>query len=205
MAGLAGLRKASSVGIRMAIAAAAKRDSDIAGLFVRPRSVALLASDLSMQARERIVRERMIELADADRLPVAGVVTLQAIGPEPAIVLVLMTGGATRRDSKKCPGQILDPDVRAFVPGYMFWRVTLVTAQPDMLSFESPAGLPVIETLRVPFCQREVFAVVLGMAGDAFHTRSHLEVVGSVQTFSRPDAPRNFCMTIQALEGGLSG
>ena len=189
----------------MAIRAVAKRDSDIAGLFVRPRSVALLASDLSMQTRERILRERMIELTDADRLPVAGVVTLQAIGPEPALVLVLMTGGATRRDSKKCPCQILDLDVRAFVLGYMFWRVTLVTAQPDVLAFESPAGLPVIETFKVPFCQREVFAVVLGVAGNAFHARSRLEVVGSVQAFSRPDAPRNFRMAIQALEGGLSG
>src|SRR5450432_701631 len=102
----------------MAIRAAAKRGSDIARLFVGPRSVALLARDLSMQVRERIVRERMIELADADRLPVAGVVTLQAIRPEPTVVLVLMTGSAGWRDSKKCPSRILDLDVRAFVPGY---------------------------------------------------------------------------------------
>src|ERR1700690_2570594 len=142
----------------------------------------------------------MIELTDADRLPVAGVVTLQAIGPESAVVLVLMTGCTTRRHSKKCPAQILDLDIHSFVPGYVVWRVTLVTLQADVLPFESPTRLPMIETLEVPFCQREVLAIVLGVAGNAFQTRSRLEVVGSVQTFSRPDAPRNFRMAIQALE-----
>lgn len=74
-----------------------------------------------------------------------------------------------------------------------------------MLSFESPSGLPVIETLEIPFCQREVFAVVLGMTGDTFQAGTCLEVVRSVQTFSRPEAPRNFGMAIQAFERGLSG
>ena len=128
VAGLAGLREASAVGIRMAIGAVGKCYADVAWLLVCPRSVAALAGDLCVQARKRITCRRMIELTDADRLPVNGVVTLQAIGPKPAVVLVLMTGSAGWRDSKKCPSRILDLDVRAFVPGYMFRRVTLVTA-----------------------------------------------------------------------------
>lgn len=57
VAGLAGLRKASAVRIRMAIGAAVKRYSGVARFFVWPRSVALLAIDLRMQARERVMRE----------------------------------------------------------------------------------------------------------------------------------------------------
>ena len=147
----------------------------------------------------------MIELTDADGFPVAGVVTLQTIGSEAAVVLVLMTGSTAGRNSKKCPGYVLDLDVRAFVLRDMFWRVTLVTLQPDVFSFEFPVGLRVIEMLEVPFCQGEVFAIVLGVAGNTFQTRARLEVVGSVQTFSHLDAPGNFGMAIQALESGFSG
>src|SRR5450755_2037734 len=205
VAGLTGLREASAVGIRMAIGAVGKCYADVAWLLVCPQSVAALAGDLCVQARKRITCRRMIELTDADRLPVNGVVTLQAIGPKPAVVLVLMTGGTTRGNSKECPGQILDVDFRAFTLGYTFRRVTPVAFQPCVFPFESPAGLLVIESLEVPFCQREVFAVVLGVTGDAFRARSRLEVVSGVQPLSRPDAPCNFGVAIQAFEGGLSG
>ena len=94
--GLAGLRKPTTVGIRMAISAVAEGYSGVARLFIRTGSVALLASDLGMQAREGIACKGMIKFADADRLPITEGVTLQAIGPEPTIVLVLMTCDATR-------------------------------------------------------------------------------------------------------------
>ena len=80
----------------MAIGAVAEGYSGVARLFIRTGSVALLASHLGMQAREGIAGKRMIKFADADRLPITGGVTLQAIGPEPTIVPVLMTCDATR-------------------------------------------------------------------------------------------------------------
>jgi hypothetical protein len=128
VAGLTGLGKAATVGIRMTIGAVGKSDSGVARLLVRARRVAPLASDQGMRARERITRKRMIELFDADCLPVTGVVTLQAIGPEPAVVPVLMTVDTTRRNAQECPGQIPDFDARAFTPGYTLWLVTLITA-----------------------------------------------------------------------------
>jgi len=82
--------------------------------------------------------------------------------------------------------------------------MTLVATLPAVFAFEPPARLRVIESLEVPFCQREVFTIVLGVAGDAFQARTHLNVVGSVQSFSRLDAPRNFGVAIQAFERGLS-
>jgi hypothetical protein len=115
VAGLAGLRKTSTMGIGMTISAVAEGDSGIARLFVRARRVSLLAADQDMRARERVMRKRMIELADADCLPVGRVVTLQAIRSEPAVMLVLMTGDTTRRDSQKCASQILDFDFGAFI------------------------------------------------------------------------------------------
>ena len=189
----------------MAIGAVAKGYSCVARLFVRTRSVALLASDLGMRAREWITCKRMVELADTDSLPIAGVVTLQAIGPEPAVVLVLMTGDATRRNAQKCPGQILDLDVRALALGYALGRMTLVATLPGVFAFEPPAGLGVVESFEVPLCQCEVFAVVIGVASDAFQARTHLDVVSSVQSSSRFNAPRNFGVAIQAFERGLSG
>ena len=52
--GLAGLRKPATVGISMAIGAVAEGYSGVTRLFIRTGSVALLASDLGMQAREGI-------------------------------------------------------------------------------------------------------------------------------------------------------
>jgi hypothetical protein len=152
----------------MAISATGKGDARVAQLFVRSGSVAAFAGNFGMQARERISGSRMIELADIDRLPVGGVVTLHAVGPEPAIVLVLMACNATRRNTEECPGQILDFDFRAFTLGYAFRGVALITVQPCVFPLESPSGLSVIETLALPFCDREVFAIVLRVAGNAF-------------------------------------
>lgn len=74
-----------------------------------------------------------------------------------------------------------------------------------MFALESPTGLLVIESREVPFFEVEVLTVVFGVTADAFQARTHLDVVGSVQPFSRPDAPRNFGVAVQALERGLSG
>lgn len=127
VAGLTVLRKAAAVRVGMAIGALAKCDSKVARLFVRPWSMALLAGNLRMQAGEGVARERMIELSEAERFPVGVVVTLKAIRPEPAAVLVLMTGGTSRRHTQECPVQVLDLDLPALACGHELPRVTLTT------------------------------------------------------------------------------
>ena len=72
-------------------------------------------------------------------------------------------------------------------------------------ALESVPSLAVIEGFDVPFRQHEIFAVVFGMAVHAFLTRTRLDVVGGVQSFSRDDARRDFVVTAQALEYGFAG
>ncbi len=74
-----------------------------------------------------------------------------------------------------------------------------------MLAFEFVASFLMGEVLNVPLGQDEIFAVVLGMAACAFEARTRFNVERCVQPFSRNDAPSNFSVAGQALEGGLSG
>lgn len=69
-----------------------------------------------------------------------------------------------------------------------------------MLAFQHITGQLVIETFRVPFNQRKIFPVVVGVATRALLARSRLDVVGRMQPFVRGDAVGNFRMTFQALE-----
>jgi hypothetical protein len=151
----------------MAITAVSKRYAHVARFFIKTRGVATFAGNFGMQTRERISSSRMIELADINRPPVDGVVTLQAVRPEPSVVPVLMACNAARRYSEECPGQILDFDFRTLTLGYVFRAVALVTVQPRVFPLESPPGLPMIETRALPFCDRKIFAIVLRVAGNA--------------------------------------
>lgn len=80
----------------MAVCATAECDSSVARLFVLPGRVALLARDLGMQTSQRIACNRMVERAETDPLPVSVIVTLQAVGPELSLVLILMAATAAR-------------------------------------------------------------------------------------------------------------
>jgi hypothetical protein len=73
-----------------------------------------------------------------------------------------------------------------------------------VLAFEPVSRPAVIEGLEIPFRQDEVFAVVLGVAVDAFQARTGLNVVSGVQSFPRPNAARNVAVTIQTVEGRFS-
>jgi hypothetical protein len=115
------------MGIGMAIVAAAKWDSGVAREFVRPGSVTLLARNLNVQSGKGITRERMIEIMNIDLGPLREVVTLQAVGPEPALMRVLMAVGTVGRNSQEGSAQILDFDGQAFLLGYMLWRVAAAT------------------------------------------------------------------------------
>lgn len=74
-----------------------------------------------------------------------------------------------------------------------------------MFALEPVAGLGVIEGLEIPLDERKILPVVLRVALCAFQTRPSLDVVGGVQPSSHRNAPRDFSVTIQTLECGLSG
>ncbi len=110
MTGLTSLREAASMRIGMAVVAAAKWDSGVARLVVGPRSVTLQAGNLDVQTGKGITRERMVEVSNIDFFPLGEVVTLQAVGAQPALMLVLMAISAVGGDAQKCFTQILDFD-----------------------------------------------------------------------------------------------
>ena len=200
VAGLAGLAEPAAMGIRMTVLATAKCYSRVAWPFVSSGSVALLATDIAMQAGERIAGLGMVELTDTDAFPVVVVVTLQTIGSELSFVLILMAGGATRRNSQECFAEILDFDGGALTLADMLGSVALTARQSCVLAFERISSFSVIESPGIPLNQDEVFTVMLGVASRAFHARTRIDVERGVQSLSRGDARRNFRVAIQTLE-----
>jgi hypothetical protein len=83
--------------------------------------------------------------------------------------------------------------------------MTPIAGEASMFSFEDISGLRVVESFDIQFHQCKVFAVVLGVAGDALQTRTSLDVVGSVQAFSSSDARAYFTVTVDATEGRPAG
>lgn len=102
----------TTVGIGVAALAATEGQAFIPrGRLAGRRSVALLAGDLLMQSRERVARAGMTE----SRSGLEGVLRMavEAIGPELALMLILMTGSALTAKAKKRPVQILQLDLAA--------------------------------------------------------------------------------------------
>jgi hypothetical protein len=103
VARLASLRKTPAMRISMTIRALIESDSRVSRLIIRSRRMALGALDLSVQAGERVVRLRVIKLADADYLPVFKVMTLLAGCSETSIMRILMTTSTRGRQAQVCP------------------------------------------------------------------------------------------------------
>ncbi len=82
--------------------------------------------------------------------------------------------------------------------------VAFIASQARMLSFQEITGLFVIECLRVPLDQREIFAIVLGVAAGAFLAGSGRNVVGGVQPPARGDAGANLRVATHAFQCSLS-
>lgn len=74
-----------------------------------------------------------------------------------------------------------------------------------MFALEPVAGLRVIEGFEIPLDERKIFSVVLRVALRAFQIRPQLDVIGGMQPSANRNTPRNFAVTIQTLECGLSG
>lgn len=180
MARLARLRKTAAVRIGVAIVAIVKSDARIARLVVAILSVAALAGNFGVQSGQGITRQRVIEGDDVDRLPLDEVVTLKAIRAQSPLMLISMTGRTRRRNSEKCFVQILDADRCTCAFWNVFWRVAPAANERGVSALKLVSSLVVGESLDVPFRQNEIFAVVFGMAVDAFLTRARLDVVSRV-------------------------
>jgi hypothetical protein len=147
----------------------------------------------------------MIESSDLDRFPLGIVVTLQAIGPQSPLMLISMTVGTSRRNTQKCPAEILDLDRCSLASGNTLWRVASIAAEACVSTLEFVSRLSVIEDLEIPFRQDEILAVVFGVAVQTLPTRTRLDVVCGVQASSRSDARSNLIVTSQALEYWFTG
>ena len=73
-----------------------------------------------------------------------------------------------------------------------------------MLALKGVPRVLVVERLDVPFDQREIFAIMFGMAAGAFLTGTRRDVVGRMQATSRRKARRDFRVTFEALQRSLS-
>src|SRR5579859_5190309 len=81
--------------------------------------------------------------------------------------------------------------------------MALTTGQASVFTFEKVAGVLVVKGFDVPLDQREVFAVVLGVAAGALLAGAWGNVVGGVKSLVSRKARRNLSVTVQALQGGL--
>jgi hypothetical protein len=96
--------------VGVAIAAAAKWDSDVLRKFVGFWRVTSLAWNLEVQTGQGITRERVVEVPNVDLAPLVEVVTLQTVGPEAPPMLVVMAVAADGGNTQKCFAEILDFD-----------------------------------------------------------------------------------------------
>src|SRR6266545_590589 len=162
--------------VRVAVIALSKRQPAIARRAIGSGRVTLLAFHLLVLAGERIARLRMIELTRRI-FPIDEVVTLQTFLPEPSFVEILVTGDARLRDAQEGLAEIFLLDVRPLGRWYAFGKVTLVASQARVLAFQKVAGFLVIELIRIPFDQREVGAIVVGMTTHALLARARGNVI----------------------------
>jgi hypothetical protein len=127
VARLAALGKAAVVRVFMAVGALIEGDAYILRLAIGSVGVALRALHLGVQARQRIARLRVIELAGADRLPIFEIVALLASWAETTFVLILVAGGTARREAEISSVQIFYLDTKAFLGGNVRRIMTLIT------------------------------------------------------------------------------
>ena len=204
VARLAALRKTAAMRIFVAVRTLIEGNSDILWLAVGTVRVALRALHLRMQSGQRIARLGVIELRDADLLPVDEVVTGLALRSQASFVLIFVAGGAGSRDPEIGADQILFFDCCPLLRRDVRWIVTLGALDPCMLAFEDVSDLFVVEGLRVPFHEREVFTIVFRVTSRAFLARACGDVVSSVQSPVGRQASSDFGVAIEALQRGLS-
>lgn len=106
--GLAALYEASFVRIGVAVRTLAEGQSHIARLGIGAGRMTLRTGDLGVLTGQRVLGPGMIELRDI--LPVFEIVALLAILPQPAVMLIFVTGYASLRNAEKRLGRIANLD-----------------------------------------------------------------------------------------------
>lgn len=165
MAGLAALLfECAPVWVGMTRGAAVKFQSDIPRLPVDAGCVALQAAHLRVGSAQRILCLRVIEAA----FPIDRIVTLSAVRPQFATVLVFVAGNATARQSEKRVVEI-PSDQRSFRRNDLARVMALSADEGGMFAIKNEAGPPMVEGLerRLPFDQREIRAIVFRVAAHA--------------------------------------
>ena len=200
VAGLASLGECAMVRIAVAVAALIERNAGVARLAVLTRCVTFGASHGSMQPGQGITRLGMIELAKRERLPVFGIVALLAAGAKSSVVRILVTGGASGRETEVGPAEIFKLDSRTLNGRDPPGRVAAATFQMSVLAFERISGLLMIESLEVPLDEREVLAVMVGVTACTLFAGSGLHAVGRVQAATSVEPPRDFSMAVKAAK-----
>jgi hypothetical protein len=190
--------------VLVAIRTLVERDSCISRLIVWPRCMTLGALNLHVQPGQRIACLRVIELTNADCLPVLKVVALLAGWPKTSAVRVLMASGASRRYPEIGLVKVLDFDHRAFLWTNSRWRMTAIASQSCVLAFEQVSGLLMVERFDVPLDEGEVFAIVFRVAACTLLAGAWRNVVGRMQSRAGIEPLGDFRMAVQALERRLS-
>lgn len=111
VARLASLGEAALVRVGVAIRALGKGQADEPRFVVGAGCVALLASDLRVQSRQRVASFPVVKLAYI--LPVSRVVALLAVRPKPSVVLILVAPDAIRPNAQESLVQVLHLDQRS--------------------------------------------------------------------------------------------
>ena len=71
-----------------------------------------------------------------------------------------------------------------------------------VFAFKDISGELVIEGLGVPFDEREILAIVLGVAARALVARSARKVVGSVESLASGQSSLDFSVAFETLQSG---
>lgn len=178
---LAALRETAAVRVLVAIRTLIEGNANVLRLSIGAVGMALRALHLCVQPGQGIAGLGVIELRDADLLPVDEVMARLALRPQATSVLIFVAGGAGSREPKIAAAQIFLFDGQPIL-----WRdarriVTLAALQPCVLPFQDVAGLFVVEGLRVPFHEREIFTIVFGVTARAFLARACEDLVSCMQ------------------------
>ena len=203
MAGCAALLEAPVVRILMAVVALAEGDTLVARFSVRTGRVTLFALHGDMLPGQRIARLGVIE-GLANVFPLVEIVAGLALGAEASLVKILMTGCAGLGDADESPVEIFHLDQPPFIGGDVLRRMALLTLDPGVLSFQHVARLFMIEGLGFELRNREVDAIVVGVALGAFLAGAGRETVGEMQTLVSRQPRCDLGMTFQAFEGSFS-
>src|SRR5215469_2425660 len=112
----------------------------------------------------------MIELSDADRLPIDIVVTREAVLAQPAFMLILMAGDTCTRDAQVGSIQILGLDRSTLPRRNVRSIVAFVARRSRVPAFKLVSRVFMVEGLGVPLDQRKIFSVMFRVAPGALLT-----------------------------------